>query len=220
VNASAQGPERSLTRKLGQLFVERWRRVSPDTIVVDRNLAAAPPPFVTEDWIAAAFTLPERRTSAMRDALVPSDHLISEVRAADVIVIGAPMYNYGMPAVLKAWFDQLARIGETFTFDLARGDWPIQPILGGKTLVVLSARGEFGFEKNGPRERMNALDPGIAACAHYLGVAPGDHHLVTIEFQEFKDARHAASRAAAEEQVGTLAESLSRRLIAQARAAA
>lgn len=58
-----------------------------------------------------------------------------------------------MPAQLKAWFDQIIRINKTFDFDLSRGDFPLHPLLFGKTLIVISSRGEFGFEKNGVREK-------------------------------------------------------------------
>lgn len=122
-----------------------------------------------------------------------SDKLVDEVRDADLIVLGAPMYNYGMPATLKAWIDHVARIGRTFSFDLGRGDFPIQPILSGKRLVVLSSRGEFGFQPGGVRAHMNALDPAIAACSHYFGVDARDIDTVAIEYQEFKDARHRQS---------------------------
>ena len=136
--------------------------------------------------------------------------------ATDVIVMGVPMYNYGMPAALKGWIDQVARIGRTFSFDLARGDVPIEPILSGKTLVVLSARGEFGFAPGGMRAHMNALDPAIAACAHYFGVARADIHTVTVEYQEFKDERYRSSVEAAEQRTPELAAELVASLTAAA----
>ena len=80
------------------------------------------------------------------------------------------MYNYGMPAALKSWFDNIIRIGKTFTFDLARGDYPLEPIMTGKTLVILSSRGEFGFEPGGVREGMNHLETHIRTCAPTLGL--------------------------------------------------
>jgi FMN-dependent NADH-azoreductase len=210
VNASAQSPARSYTRRLGEIFLAKWRDKIPSGRITTRDLAADPVPQVTADWIAAAFTRPENRTAEMAAALRLSDTLIAEISAADVIVLGAPMYNYGMPAALKAWVDQVARIGETFSFDLGRGDYPIEPMLHDKTLVVLSSRGEFGFAPGGPRAHLNALDPAIAACAHYLGVAAQDIHTVTVEYQEFKDERHRASLAAAEAQAAALATGLAR----------
>jgi len=79
-----------------------------------------------------------------------SDILTGELVQSEIIVITTPMYNYGMPASLKAWFDQVIRINKTFSFDLARGDQPIEPIQSGKTLVILSASGEGGFLDNKP----------------------------------------------------------------------
>lgn len=209
LDASAQAPDRSLTRRLGRQFIDHWLTHRPADRVVRRDLAQQPVPPIDAGWIAAAFTPPDRCTPAMQASLRLSDTLVDEVVAADVIVIGAPMYNYGLPAALKAWIDQVARIGRTFSFDLARGDQPIEPMLNGKTLVVLSSRGEFGFAPGGPRAHLNLFDPHLAACAHYLGVAREDIHTVAIEYQEFKDERHAASTAAATARVGELARRLS-----------
>ncbi len=208
INSSAQLSQRSYTRMLGQRFMQRWQAAEPDVTIIDRDVAADPIPVVDRGWIAAAFTKPEDRTPEMHAALVQSDTLIDEVIAADILVMGAPMYNYGVPAALKAWIDKVARIGRTFSFDLSRGDVPIEPMLGGKRLVILSSRGEFGFEPGGMREHMNALDPAIKACAHYWGVAQEAIDTVTIEYQEFKDARHDRSVAEAKDAVDVLVDHL------------
>ena len=180
----------------------------PTDRVIRRDLAIAPPPFITEDWIAACFTAPEKRDAAMQAVLAWSDAAIAELEAADLIVLGTPMYNYGMPGALKAWIDQVIRIGRTFSFDLARGDRPIRPMLGDKTLVVLSARGEFGFAAGGVRAASNHLDPHLATCAPYLGVADDAIHTIAVEYQEFGDARHVRSRTDAEAKVTTLVAKL------------
>jgi FMN-dependent NADH-azoreductase len=199
---------RSLTRHLSNLFVDAWLTHRPGDSVLRRDLAAVPPPHVTEAWIAACFTPAEQRDEAMRAALAWSDAAIAELAAADLIVIGAPMYNYGLPSALKAWLDQVIRLGATFSFDLARGDRPLEPIMKGKRLVVLSARGEFGFATGGMREGWNQFDPHIATCAPYLGVAHDAIHSVAIEYQEFGDTRHARSRQEAEAKTIALAAEL------------
>lgn len=199
---------RSLSRRLSQRFVESWLAHRPHDQVIRRDLAAGPPPHVTESWIAASFTPPEKRDATMRAVLAWSDAAIAELEAADVIVMGAPMYNYGMPSALKAWFDQVIRVGRTFSFDLDRGDWPLEPIMKGKTLVVLSARGEFGFAPGGIREHWNHLDPHIITCAHYIGVARNDIHTIAIEYQEFGDDRHRNSCAEADTRTVALAAEL------------
>jgi FMN-dependent NADH-azoreductase len=208
MDASAQPLSRSLSRQLSALFVAEWMKRRVADRVIRRDVAEHAIPPVTSQCIAAAFTMPEQRTPAMREALLVSDTLVDEVVAADVIVMGVPMYNYGVPASMKAWIDQIARIGRTFSFDLARGDVPIEPILSGKTLVVLSSRGEFGFQPGGVREHMNLLDPHIAACAHYFGVARQDIHTIAIEYQEFKDERHERSKAACTARVVELTREL------------
>jgi FMN-dependent NADH-azoreductase len=172
----------------------------PHDSVIYRDIGTKPPPYVTQDWIAAAFTKPEQRTAEMKQALSFSDHAIAEIARADIIVMGAPMYNYNMPAALKAWFDQIARIGLTFSFDLARGDVPIEPILGGKQLVVISSRGEFGFN-GGIRNHMNALDVGIAACAHYLGANAAEIVTISAEYEEFGGEKREQSIAKAEAEI-------------------
>jgi FMN-dependent NADH-azoreductase len=207
LDASAR-TTRSLSRRLSRLFVDTWVEHRPADRVIRRDLAADPPPHVSEAWIAASFTPSEKRDGAMLSALAWSEAAIGEVEAAQLIVLGAPMYNYGMPSALKAWFDQVIRIGRTFSFDLRRGDWPIEPMLEDKRLVVLSARGEFGFAPGGVRERLNQLDPHLATCAVYLGVAANDVHTIAVEFQEFGDERHARSVAEAEAAAVALAARL------------
>lgn len=205
IDASAQLEDRSLTRMLTTLFISEFLAANPDANVITRDIGRAPVPAIDHRFIHAAFAPLEARDDWMAERLALSDRLIDEVEAADIIVLGAPMYNYGMPAALKGWIDHIARIGRTFSFDLARGDVPIQPILKGKKLVVLSSRGEFGFDAGGPRAHMNALDPAIAACAHYLGVDAAEIETIAIEYQEFKDARHDRSVIAAKEATRDLA---------------
>lgn len=194
IDASARG-ERSLSRKLSAAFIKTWTDVEADAEVIIRDVGVNPPPFMTEQWISTVFTASDQLTAEQSERIRLSDTLIDEIDQADVIVIGSPMYNYGMPAALKSWFDQVIRIGKTFTFDLARGDFPLEPIMSGKTLVILSSRGEFGFGAGGIREKMNHLETHIQTCAHYLGVQ--QTHVITIDYQEFADARHEASTAEA-----------------------
>ncbi len=208
INSSARISDRSHTRKLGKTFLKQWKIHEPAVKVIDRDVGKNPISPVDQDWIIAAFTDPEQRTHAMVDHLKTSDELIDEIVAADIILMGAPMYNYGVPAALKGWIDKVARIGRTFSFDLARGDIPIEATLKDKVLVVLSSRGEFGFEPGGLRAHMNAFDIGISACAHYMGVAQEDIHSAVIEYQEFKDERHERSVVEAHAKTRSIADTL------------
>ena len=96
-----------------------------------------------------------------------------------------------MPAALKAWFDQVVRINETFDFDLARGDFPLQPMLRRKQVLALTSCGEFGFQPGGVRQDSSHLVPHLKTLSKYLG-AEGVHH-IGIEYQEFADERHERS---------------------------
>lgn len=206
VQASAR-VARSLTRPLAAAFVTEWRTRFPADEVVTRDVGLEPPPAIDEAYIAAAFAKPVDRTNAQRARLALSDAMIAEVHAANLIVIATPMYNYGMPAALKAWIDQVVRVDKTFTFDLARGDYPLEPVQTGKQLLILSARGEFGFEPGGVRAAMNHLEPHIVTATRYLGIV--EHRSLAIDYQEFGDARFEASKAAAYAAIPSLVGELS-----------
>lgn len=207
----------SHSRRLTGRFVDRWRAARPADPVIYRDVGAAPPSPVTGDWIHAAFTPPERREAWMAEALAESDRLVDEVLAADVIVLGAPMYNFGPPAQLKAWLDNIVRVGRTFGFDRTREGEPYWPMLDamGKTLVILSSRGDHGYAPGGRLAHANHLEAALRTPLGYLGVT--DVHEAAIEYDEFADARLAASIAAAEARVDDLVETL---LAARSEAAA
>lgn len=203
---------RSLSRSLADAFVNELK-LHCQTHLQERDLRSSKLSFVDEDWIAAAFTPEEERTSAQRSALALSDALIEELAACDLLVISTPMYNYGMPAVLKAWVDQVVRVNKTFTFDLARGDFPLEPVLSGKQMVLLTACGEFGFKPGGVREGQDHLLPHMETVAKYLGVDAIEH--IGIEYQEFGDERHAASKAEAHEAARALARRIASERVGQ-----
>ncbi|MEQ9490963.1 MAG: NAD(P)H-dependent oxidoreductase [Alphaproteobacteria bacterium] len=192
IDASAR-TSRSITRTMADRFIDHWKIRKPNDAFIVRDVGSNPPPVITEDWIAAAFA--KDPSSEQADILALSDDLIAEIAVADIIVMATPMYNYGMPAALKAWFDQVVRIGKTFTFDLARGDAPLEPVFSGKTLALLTAWGEFGFGPGEINEGRDSLTPHIRTASRYLGV-DAFHH-VGVEFQEFGDHRFEASHKAA-----------------------
>lgn len=190
IDASAR-KTRSITRSLGAEFKNQWLAENAGDKFIHRDVGSTPPEFVCESWIAAAFIPESDRTDEQISILAQSDLLIDELSTADVIVISTPMYNYGMPAALKAWVDQVVRVNKTFSFDLDRGDFPLEPILSGKTLVLLSSCGEFGFGKGETREEMNHLEPHLKIISKYLGVE--ETYEIRVEYQEFGDKRHKES---------------------------
>lgn len=196
----------SHTRRLSARFVERWLAREPRAQVVYRDVGAEPPSPVDGRWVHAAFTPPAQREPWMHDRLAQSDALIDELLAADVIVAGVPMYNFGMPAQFKAYIDNIVRVGRTFGFDRSRAGEPYWPLLAGmnKRLVMLSSRGDFGY---GPGQRiahMNHVEGGVAAAFGYIGIT--DVASVAIEYDEFADDRLHASIASAEVDVDALVD--------------
>ncbi|WP_439891095.1 FMN-dependent NADH-azoreductase [Ralstonia sp. 25C] len=196
----------SHTRRLSARFVAHWLDREPDAHVIYRDIGTEPPSPVDGGWVHAAFTPPAQREPWMHDRLAQSDALIDELLAADVIVAGVPMYNFGMPAQFKAYIDNIVRVGRTFGFDRSRAGEPYWPLLAGmgKRLVILSSRGDFGY---GPGQRiahMNHVEDGVATAFGYIGIT--DVASVAIEYDEFVDDRLRASIAAAEAQVDALVE--------------
>ncbi|MBO2571407.1 NAD(P)H-dependent oxidoreductase [Shewanella algae] len=196
----------SISKSLAQLFCDHWQAQNNLSEFIYRDLGDQAPPAITQDWIAAVFTPEEHQSTEQQRLLALSDCLIDELQRADIILISTPMYNYGMPAALKAWFDQVIRINRTFSFDLKRGDFPLRPILSGKKLVLVYSCGEFGFGEEGIRAGMNHLGPHIKTLSHYLGVE--QFYEVRSEYQEFADERHQASVAAARDSLTELAQML------------
>lgn len=214
IDASAR-TTRSITRDLADRFLEAWKSVEPEGRILTRDVGQDPPPIVSVDWMNAAFTPHEERTEAMHEALAVSDKLIYEVEQADILLFATPLYNYGLPASLKAWVDQVVRIGRVFTFDLKRGDFPIESALSGKSAVVLSSRGEFGFQEGGPRDGWNHLNPHLQTIATKLfGVAEHDYYEIASEYQEFGGDRHEHSREKALQDASQLGRKLATKLTA------
>ncbi len=105
----------SETRALNDALISRIEATA-DTTVIHRDLAADAPGFVNEAWVGANFTDPDARSDTQAAELAASDALVAELEAADVIVIGAPIYNFNIPAVLKAWIDKVVRARVTFRY--------------------------------------------------------------------------------------------------------
>lgn len=112
--------------------------------IIARDLAETPLPHVTEDWVAANFTPADSRTPAQQAVLSQSDALVAELKEADTIVIGLPVYNFSIPAALKAWIDLVARVGLTFNYT---EQGPVGLLTGKRVIVALASGGtEAGSE--------------------------------------------------------------------------
>ncbi|QQQ01774.1 FMN-dependent NADH-azoreductase [Lysobacter enzymogenes] len=198
----------SHSRRLSARFVRRWRELRPGDDVIVRDVGLHPPAPVTGGWIHAAFTPPAQREPWMREALAESDALVEELLAADLVVVGVPMYNFGMPAQLKAWIDNVVRVGRTFGFDRAREGEPYWPMLAdqGRQLVLLSSRGDYGYGRGERLEAINHVEPGVLTPLRYIGI--DDAHSVAVEYDEFGDERLRASIERAERDIDALVQRL------------
>ncbi|NHZ42293.1 FMN-dependent NADH-azoreductase [Massilia aquatica] len=136
----------SISRNMTCRFVQEWQAAHPGGKVVERDLMETGLPFVTAPWLAAYFTPPARHTPAMKETLRLSDELVAELLAADHIVIATPVYNYNVPAALKAWIDHIVRKGMTLGFDGGG-------LVTGKKATLLIASGGVYTEGSPIRER-------------------------------------------------------------------
>ena len=145
IEASPRG-ERSLSRGLTRRFVDAWRANHPDGRVVERDLMTTDLPYVTLPWLGAYFTPPHQHTPEMKGLLRLSDELVDELLAADDIAIGTPVYNYNVPAVLKAYIDHIVRKGRTLGF-------AGEGLVHGKQCTLLIASGGVYTEGSPIRDR-------------------------------------------------------------------
>jgi FMN-dependent NADH-azoreductase len=145
VETSPRG-DSSISRNMTRRFVANWQASHPEGQVIDRDLMETDLPFVTAPWLQAYFTPTEQHSLEMKEVLRLSNELVGEILAADDIVIATPVYNYNIPAALKAWVDHIVRKGMTLGFD-GKG------LVGGKKATVLLASGGVYTEGSPIRDR-------------------------------------------------------------------
>lgn len=200
----------SHSRNLSQRFVSQWLAQRPDDTVTYRDIGQNPPAFISHDWIAASFTPEAQREPWMHDTLAESNQLADELIAADILVIGVPLYNFGMPAALKAWIDQIVRPGKTVDIDTGNPENPYTALLADRPrhAVILTARGGIGFGPGGELEALNHLEPALITALNFIGI--NQVHQIAIEGQEIGGEVLANSVALAHHQIDALVQGLSR----------
>lgn len=185
VDASARR-DGSVSRELAATLAARL--AEPGGTIAVRDLAQDPVAQIDEAWVNANFTAPEERSADQDAALSASDALVAELQAADEIVIGVPVYNFAIPAALKAWIDQIARARLTFRYTAAGPEG----LLTGKTawLVVASGGTPVG----------SAIDFATPYLKHMLGfVGITDVRIVdAARWGSLSEAEQAAVRASVE----------------------
>lgn len=123
--------------QLADQFVAAWTAKEPHAQVIVRDLAVDPIPHLDKQRALAFSAQPETRTQQQQDYVTESDALIDEIKQSQVIVIGLPMYNFGIPSTLKAYFDQIARAGISFRYT----ESGVEGLLTGKKVYAFATRG-------------------------------------------------------------------------------
>jgi FMN-dependent NADH-azoreductase len=155
----------SHSRTLSGEFLGKWTAAHGNKVsVVERDLAGKPVPHLTEATIGAFFTPADNRSAEQKQALQLSDELIAELQNADVLVIGAPMYNFSISSTFKAWIDHVLRAGVTFKYT----DKGPVGLLEGKKVYVFTARG--GVYSHGPAVAMDFHETYLRAALGFIGL--------------------------------------------------
>ena len=183
--------------QLASAFSARWSELNPGARVVARDLARQEVPHLTAERFQAFLAKPEARTPEQQAVAGFSDALIDELRQADVIVLGLPMYNFGVPSTLKAYFDHIARAGVTFKYT-EKGP---QGLITGKKAYVFAARG--GLYAGTPLDTQTSY---VRDFLRFLGI--DDVEFVYAEGLAMGDAPKNAALSKAHESIRHLAHPL------------
>ena len=182
INSSAR-TESSSSRQITQQVADTL--AAKGATVSERDLSAGMD-FVSEDWVMAGFTDASEWTDGMQHARSVSDKLIAEVKAADTLVIGSPIYNFGVPAVLKAYFDQICRAGDTFSYT---ENGPVGLLEGKRAVLVISSG---GVPVDSP---VDFATPWLRQVLNFIGIT--DIHVISADQQMTAEGRVDAALEAA-----------------------
>jgi len=179
--------------QLADQFVAAWRANQPDAQVTVRDLAQQPLPHLDAQRVLAFFAQPETRTLEQQTFVAESNALIDELKQAEVIVIGLPMYNFGIPSTLKAYFDQIARAGVTFRYT---ENGP-EGLLTGKKAYIFATRG--GLYAGTPLDSQTGY---VRNFLGFLGIT--DVEFIYAEGLNMGDLNKEAALAEAQQQIAKL----------------
>ncbi|MGL5834356.1 MAG: FMN-dependent NADH-azoreductase [Waterburya sp.] len=201
IDSSPRG-ERSHSRRMTKEFIDQWQQAHPEDIVTYRDIGRNLIPHVDEPWIAAAFSPVEQHTPELSEAIRLSDQLVDEFLAADIYVMGVPMYNFSVPSTFKAYIDQIVRVGRTVAFEPDNTANAFKPLVLGKKMFVIEARGDSGFQPGGQYEKMNYHDPYLVTIFGFMGIT--DITFIHVENDEYGGQKLADSIANARAKISEL----------------
>jgi len=169
---SSAASEKSYSRKFANQIVDDLSK-GHEAVVKVRDLAKSPLPHVGEAFAGGIYRPAEQRTPEQAQAVALSDAVVDELLAADIVVIAAPMYNFGVPSTLKAWIDHVARAGRTFSYS----EQGPKGLVTGKKVILVLARG--GIYSEGPMRAFDFQETYLRAVLGFLGMT--DVQVVRVE---------------------------------------
>ncbi len=169
-----------------------WQTSTPNGTVLHRHLGRDPLPLISQETITGFYTPAESMTDTLRAATALSNALIDELQSADTLLLAVPIYNFSAPAALKAWIDQVTRIGRTFAYE----DGAFRGLVKTRRAVILCVYGAEGYLPGQPFEQANFLEPYLRFLLSFMGIA--DIQVVSLQATTADDETVANNRAEAE----------------------
>lgn len=164
--ADAAGEQASFSRSLADAVQQSLTSHHGAQVGTLRDLAADPLPAIDDATVKGFYTPPEALDDRLRAATALSDMLIAELEAADILLISTPMYNFTVPAVLKAWIDQIMRINRTFAYENGQ----FSGLLKGKRAYVAYAYGAGGYGGGGALQSYDFMRPYLTLILNFIGI--------------------------------------------------
>ena len=161
IDASSRG-DYSVSKALGNQFVLEWQAKNSDGRVILHDVTQEKLPFVDLPWLGGAFTPAEQHSDLQKTAIKVSDDLVAELFEADEILITTPMYNFSIPAALKAWVDHVVRLGKTF-------DSSFQGLVNGKKATIILASGSV-YTQGAQLESYNLASAYLKLILGFIGI--------------------------------------------------
>ena len=171
--------ENSKTRTLTDFFLQELGKYTPFSLV-RRDVGLNPPPIPNDEFVKANYTSPTERTERMNEILKTSDELINELLNANKIVMASPMYNFSIPAPLKAYIDNIVRVGRTFALG---EDGTMNGLLGEKKILIITSRGAMSYKEDGVLAAFDFQEGYLKALCRFLGITA--IQFVNTEAQDF-----------------------------------
>lgn len=156
--------EASFSSQLSKAIITKIAATYPNSKVVTRDLSKEPSPFLETLHYGAFFTPAEQHNEDQKEAIKHSDEAVKELKETDIVIIGVPLYNFGIPATLKAWIDHIARAGQTFSY----ADGTPKGLLVGKKVYLAIASG--GIYSEGPMKSFDFTETYLRAVLGFMGL--------------------------------------------------